>query len=164
MTEVSTIYPGTFDPITFGHLDIIKRAANIFPHLIVAIAEDTSKSPLFTLEERTKMVENEVARLKLSNIKVIPFKGLLVDFARKQGASVILRGLRAASDFEYEFQMSYMNFKIAPDIATIFIPANENGHFIASRFVKQLSRLGGDISGFVSKDVAEKLKLKFAHE
>lgn len=161
---VTAIYPGTFDPITFGHIDIIRRAAKIFPNLIVAVAEDTLKSPLFPMEQRVEMVQNEIAKLRIDGVEVISFKGLLVKFVKSQHGSVIVRGLRAASDFEYEFQMSYMNHKIAPDIATVFIPANENGHFISSRFVKELARLGGDISGFVSKEVMEKLKGILRHE
>jgi len=161
--KITAIYPGTFDPITFGHIDIIKRAAKIFPNLVVAVAEDTLKSPLFLMEDRVEMVHNEIAKLKVGEIEVMSFKGLLVDFVKSQQGSVIIRGLRAASDFEYEFQMSYMNHKIAPDIATVFIPANENGHFISSRFVKELARLGGDISGFVSKEIAEKLRGIMTH-
>lgn len=154
----TAIYPGTFDPITKGHFDIIARSAKIFPNLVIAIAEDTPKSPIFSLSERVAMVEKEIAKLKgSSNIKVVGFSGLLVDFAKSQGASVILRGLRAASDFEYEFQMSFMNYKLDSQIETMFLPATENGHFISSRFVKQLARLGANLSGFVSDEIAEKL-------
>lgn len=158
MSKVTAIYPGTFDPITKGHIEIIKRASRLFPHMIVAVAEDTNKSPLFSLDERVNMVREEVDHIKNHHtIEVLKFSGLLVEFASKNNASVLVRGLRAASDFEYEFQMSYMNHKMAPDIETIFIPANENGHFISSRFVKEMARLGAKIEGFVSERVAKKV-------
>ncbi|MCE2993085.1 MAG: pantetheine-phosphate adenylyltransferase [Alphaproteobacteria bacterium] len=162
MTKVTAIYPGTFDPITKGHLDIIKRASKLFDRLIVAIADDTPKFPIFSLEERLQMTKDELAaNIFNANIEVMKFSGLLVDFAKQQGSFVIVRGLRAASDFEYEFQMSYMNHKIAPDIQTIFVPANENGHFISSRFVKELARLGSKVEGFVSPTIAGKLYAHF---
>ncbi len=154
------IYPGTFDPMTMGHIDIIRRAANIFDELVVAIAEDTVKSPLFSLEERIEIAEHEIKKIG-QNIKVMPFKGLLVEFAKVQESNIIVRGLRAASDFEYEFQMSYMNHKIAKEIETIFIPATESGHFISSRFVKELARLKGKLDGFVSKEVEARLVERF---
>ena len=150
------IYPGTFDPITFGHIDIIKRASEISDLLIIAVAKDTAKNPLFSLEERLKMVECEVQENQ--NILVKTFEGLLVDFAAKEGAGIIIRGLRAVSDFEYEFQMFGMNSKLNPNIQTIFLPASENHHFIASKFVKEVARLGGDVSRFVSKNVVAKLQ------
>lgn len=155
------IYPGTFDPITFGHLDIIKRAAELFDHLIIAPAKDNYKNPLFTLEERVELIESEIKKLKNSaQITVEKFEGLLVDFARNKNAKVIIRGLRAVSDFEYEFQMFGMNSKLDPQLQTIFLPASETNHFIASKLVKEVAKLGGDISKFVSKDVAEKLEKK----
>ncbi len=159
MKNITAIYPGTFDPITFGHLEIIKRAAKIFDHIIIAVAEDTNKSPLFSLEERVAMAEVEVAKLKntTTKIKVSPFAGLLVDFAERSGATVVIRGLRAVSDFEYEFQMAYMNQKINSKVETLFIPANEASNFISSRFVKEMARLGGNIEGFVSQEIAQKL-------
>ncbi|MCE2991355.1 MAG: pantetheine-phosphate adenylyltransferase [Candidatus Jidaibacter sp.] len=159
MKNITAIYPGTFDPITFGHLEIIKRAAKIFDHIIIAVAEDTNKSPLFSLEERVAMAEVEVAKLKntTTKIKVSPFSGLLVDFAERSGATVVIRGLRAVSDFEYEFQMAYMNQKINSKVETLFIPANEASNFISSRFVKEMARLGGNIEGFVSQEIAQKL-------
>lgn len=159
------IYPGTFDPITFGHLDIIKRAGEIVDHLVIAVAKDTAKNPLFTLEERVELVKNEVKNLGSdTKISVEQFEGLLVDFAAKKGARLIIRGLRAVSDFEYEFQMFGMNAKLNPDIQTIFLPASENNHFIASKFVKEVARLGGDITKFVSANVVKKLLHKLSNK
>ena len=155
------IYPGTFDPITFGHLDIIRRASELFDHLIIAAAKDNYKNPLFSLEERVQLIKEETEHLnKLKNISVEKFEGLLVNFAEKKNAKVIIRGLRAVSDFEYEFQMFGMNSKLNSEIQTIFLPASETNHFIASRLVKEVARLGGDISKFVSKNVAQKLTSK----
>ena len=159
------IYPGTFDPITFGHLDIIKRAAQIVDHLIIAVAKDTAKNPLFSLQERVEIAQSEVKKINSeAKISVEKFEGLLVDFATKKSAKLIIRGLRAVSDFEYEFQMFGMNAKLNPEIQTIFLPASENNHFIASKFVKEVARLGGDISNFVSSDVVKKLQEKIAHK
>jgi pantetheine-phosphate adenylyltransferase len=155
------IYPGTFDPITFGHLDIIKRASELFDHLIIAAAKDNDKNPLFTLDERVKLIEEETQFLnKNNNITVEKFEGLLVEYASKRNSKVIIRGLRAVSDFEYEFQMYGMNSKLDPEIQTIFLPASETNHFIASRLVKEVARLGGNISGFVSPNVKKKLMEK----
>lgn len=157
------VYPGTFDPVTLGHMDIIKRAAKIFPNLIIAVAEDTAKAPIFTLEERVTLLKEELSNIKTSgSITAEPFSGLLVNYAHEIGATVIVRGLRAASDFEYEFQLAYMNYKLDSSIETVFIPASSKGHFISSRFVKQISRLGGDISNFVSPQVELKLKNYYA--
>jgi pantetheine-phosphate adenylyltransferase len=163
MNKVKVVYPGTFDPITNGHSDVIKRVCKIFPHLVIAVAEDTPKSPLFSIHKRVDQVLKEVRLLDRNSceVEVMPFSGLLVDFALSQDASLIIRGLRAASDFEYEFQMSYMNFKLSPNLETFFIPANENGHFISSRFVKELARLGGNVDNFVSKHIAEDLNEYF---
>ncbi|NBV06511.1 MAG: pantetheine-phosphate adenylyltransferase [Proteobacteria bacterium] len=155
------IYPGTFDPITFGHLDIIKRAAEIFDHLIIAAAKDNYKNPLFTLDERIKLIKEEISSLpEAKKISVEKFEGLLVKYAKAKNAKVIVRGLRAVSDFEYEFQMFGMNSKLDPDIQTIFFPASETNHFIASKLVKEVARLGGDISKFVSANVTKKLEAK----
>lgn len=154
------IYPGTFDPITVGHLDIITRAVGVVDRLVIGVALDTGKAPIFDIETRARLVREEV-RLKLgaaaARVEVKTFPGLLVNFAEEQGARVIIRGIRAVSDFEYEFQMACMNARLKPDIETVFLTASENTHFISSRFVKQIARLGGDISSFVSPHVAEAL-------
>jgi len=154
------IYPGTFDPVTFGHLDIIKRASSLFDHLIVAAAKDNYKNPLFSLDERLELIQEETKVLGLTNISVEKFEGLLVEYASKRNAIVIIRGLRAVSDFEYEFQMFGMNSKLDSEIQTIFLPASETNHFIASKLVKEVARLGGDISKFASPNVAQKLLKK----
>lgn len=152
------IYPGTFDPITVGHLDIIKRASQLFDHVIVAVAQDNAKNPLFSLDERVDLVKQEIKSLK--NTSVEKFEGLLIEFARKKKSKIIIRGLRAVSDFEYEFQMFGMNSKLDPKIQTIFLPASEHNHFIASKLVKEIAKLKGDISDFVSNNVALALKNK----
>ena len=155
------IYPGTFDPITFGHIDIIKRAVLLFDHVIVASAKDSNKNPLFSLDERVNLIQQEININHLERaVSVEKFEGLLVDFAKKKHAQIIIRGLRAVSDFEYEFQMFGMNSRLEPSIQTIFLPASENHHFIASKLVKEIAKLNGDIHQFVSKNVAEALKLK----
>lgn len=160
MTKIA-IYPGTFDPITLGHVDIIKRASDLFDKLIIAVAKDSSKNPLFNLDERENLVREEIKNFpQKDKIEVVKFEGLLVNFAQEKNAKIIVRGLRAVSDFEYEFQMFGMNAKLNPQIQTIFLPASETNHFIASKFVKEVARLGGDISGFVSKNVSDKLQKK----
>jgi pantetheine-phosphate adenylyltransferase len=153
------IYPGSFDPITFGHLDIIKGALKIVDHLIIAVAKDNNKNPLFSLEKRVEMVQNEIKGLIQNNkiIKVKAFDGLLVNFAAQNNSKIIIRGLRAVSDFEYEFQMSGMNSKLNNDIQTIFLPACESTQFIASKLVKEVARLNGNIDEFVSKNVKKEL-------
>lgn len=160
MTRIA-VYPGTFDPITNGHMDIIRRASMIFDHLIVAVAKDTSKNPLFDLEERRGMVQNEIFDNEFDSfVEVKGLDGLLVDFVQRNSASVIVRGLRAVSDFEYEFQMYGMNSKLNSDIQTIFLPASENNNYIASKLVKEAARLGGDINNFVSPFVERRLREK----
>ena len=156
------VYPGTFDPITNGHLDIIGRAAKLVDKLIVATAINAGKGPLFTVEERVDMVRAEVATLSCNaSVEVRPFGDLLMNFTVDVGAKVIIRGLRAVSDFEYEFQMASMNSRLNPDIETVFLMASEGQHFIASGLVKEIGRLGGDVSSFVSPRVAEHLREKF---
>ena len=155
------IYPGTFDPITFGHIDIIKRASQLFDHLIVASAKDSNKNPLFSLDERVELIKFEIKNLDLEKkVSVEKFEGLLVEFANQKNAKIIVRGLRAVSDFEYEFQMFGMNSKLEPQIQTIFLPASENHHFIASKLVKEIAKLRGNISNFVSSNVIEALNKK----
>lgn len=157
------IYPGTFDPVTNGHIDIIRRALVVVDHLVIAVATDTNKSPIFTLQERIALVESVLDNLRAENlsVEVQPFSGLLVDFAKKAGSSVIIRGLRAVSDFEYEFQMSGMNAKLQPSVQTVFLPTSDKTQFISSRFVKEIARLGGDISSFVPAHVAEKVRIYY---
>lgn len=146
------LYPGTFDPVTNGHIDIIARSARLMDKLVIGVAINTGKGPLFSLEERVELVQAEVNEIASRNgnvIEVRPFQGLLIDFARKLGACMIVRGLRAVSDFDYEFQMAGMNYRMAPDIETVFLMASERHQFIASRLVKEVAALGGDITSFV---------------
>ena len=146
------LYPGTFDPVTNGHLDIIGRAARQLDKLVVGVAINSGKGPMFSLEERVELVTAEIAPIADKHgmvIEVMPFDTLLIDFARKVGASMIVRGLRAVSDFDYEFQMAGMNYRMAPDIETVFLMASERHQFIASRLVKEVAMLGGDLTSFV---------------
>lgn len=155
------IYPGTFDPITIGHMDIIRRALHIVDKLVIAVALDTGKTPVFELEERATLVRHELENLPEADrvrCEVTTFSGLLMHFAEAEGASVIIRGLRAISDFEYEVQMACLNRKLNDNIETIFLAASENTQFISSRFVKQIAKLGGDISSFVSPNVQKHLE------
>lgn len=158
------IYPGTFDPLTLGHLDILRRAATVCDELIVGVAENTGKNPLFTVEERIKLVqqviENDVKNEVGANIKVIGFNNLLVEFAHEQGASMIIRGLRAVSDFEYEFQMASANKRLHHSIETLFLMAAEQQHFVASRLVKEVAQYGGEIRSFVPEIVANAIAEK----
>lgn len=160
MVSRTAVYPGTFDPITFGHADVIKRAAQIVDKLIVAVAVDTSKKPIFDLQQRIDLVLQDISKMDIKGceISVIGFEGLLVNFAKEHEASIIIRGLRAVSDFEYEFQMSGMNSKLNPEVQTVFLPASESTHFIASSFVKEIARLGGKVDDLVSKNVRNKLE------
>ena len=163
MTKRIIIYPGTFDPLTYGHLDIIERASKLGDELIVAVAANAGKGPLLSVEDRTELVATEVQRLAedgtiTTPIKVLNFSTLLTDFAREQNASMIVRGLRAVSDFEIEFQMASINKRLHGDLETIFLMAAEHQHFVASRFVKEVSRFGGDITSFVPASVVRKMK------
>ena len=151
------LYPGTFDPITFGHLDIIRRAALLVDRLVVGVAVQSTKTPIFTLEERCRLIEAEAAELSGGVIEVRSFDGLMVDFAEAVHASVIFRGLRAVSDFDYEFQMVGMNARLKPDIQTVFLMAEPEHHFISASLVRQIARLGGDIGHFVPPRVAAAL-------
>lgn len=156
----AVVYPGTFDPITNGHTDLVSRAAKVFNRVVVGIAESPHKKPLFTLEERIALARGELDRL--GNVDVVGFDNLLIDFVRDVGADVIIRGLRAVSDFEYEFQLASMNRNLAPDIETLFLTPDENFGFISSTLVKEIARLGGDVREFVSKDVREALDRRFS--
>jgi pantetheine-phosphate adenylyltransferase len=153
------IYPGSFDPITFGHLDIIQRAALIFEKVIVAVSVNQSKVPLFTKEERVDMLRHETNSLK--NIEVTAFNGLLSDFAREKGALVIVRGLRAITDFDNEFQMALMNRKLNKQAETVFLVAHPKYSFLSSSIVKEIASFGGDVKGFVSEEVACELYQKY---
>ncbi|HYB09475.1 MAG TPA: pantetheine-phosphate adenylyltransferase [Alphaproteobacteria bacterium] len=167
MAERIGVYPGTFDPITNGHLDIILRASRIVDRVIVAIAINDGKGPLFSLDERIRMVEEECAKLAkagnpaLRRVRARAFDNLLMHFVRQMGANVIIRGLRAVSDFDYEFQMAGMNARVDPEVETVFLMASERQTFISSRFVKEIARLGGDISSFVPAGVARRLVARF---
>ena len=158
------VYPGTFDPITNGHLDIIQRASRMVDTLVVGVARNAGKGPLFSTDERLQMVREEVAALETNGctIEVRAFDTLLMHFAIENNASVIIRGLRAVSDFEYEFQMAGMNTRLNPKIETMFLMASERHQFISSRFVKEIGRLGGDIGTFVSPRVIKHLSERFA--
>ena len=158
------LYPGTFDPVTLGHMDIIQRAVKLVDHLVIGVAENPSKSQVFSRDERIGFLKREAQSLAtegLTTIEVAGFDSLLVHFAREIGASVIIRGLRAVSDFEYEFQMVGMNQRLAPDIETVFLMADPRHQAIASRLVKEIATLGGDISHFTSPAIAEALKARF---
>ncbi len=168
MTERTTasrvgIYPGTFDPVTNGHLDIISRAARLVDRLVVGVAENIGKGPLFGLEERVELVREECAPIAARSgtvIEVVSFGTLLVGFAREYGATMLIRGLRAVSDFDYEFQMAGMNYRLDPGIETVFLMASEHHQFISSRFVKEIARLGGDVSSFVPKLTLERTLIR----
>lgn len=157
--NITAIYPGTFDPITDGHLDIIIRASKLFQKVIVAVAVNQGKTPLFSLEERVMMVEE--ATTNLSNISIIGFSNLLVDCAKEHDASVVLRGLRAVSDFEYEFQLAGMNRRLSPDLETMFLTPAEQYEFISSSMIREIAKLKGDVSSFVPKCVEDRLIKKF---
>ena len=146
------MYPGTFDPVTNGHVDIIGRAARMFDRLVVGVAENAGKGPLFPIEERVELVQAEIAPIverTRTEIVVQGFSGLLIDFARRVNAGVIVRGLRAVSDFDYEFQMAGMNYRLDSEVETVFLMASEHHQFISSRFVKEIATLGGDVTSFV---------------
>ena len=149
------VYPGTFDPITLGHADIIRRGAKLVDRLILGVTTNPSKNPMFSTEERLVMTRREVAAMGLGNVEVVGFDALLMKFARKQGASVIVRGLRAVADFEYEYQMAGMNQQIDDEIETVFLMADVSLQPIASKLVKEIAIYGGDIAPFVSKAVCE---------
>jgi len=156
------IYPGTFDPITNGHLDIIERASQLFDKVIVTVAVNSSKTPMFTTEERVALVRAAVRGARLKNVTAEAFSGLLVKFARKQRAVVLIRGLRAVSDFEYEFQMALMNRKLAPGITTVFLMPHEKYTYLNSSIVREIARLNGNFKDFVPPSVYKSMKMKLS--
>ncbi|HVL34021.1 MAG TPA: pantetheine-phosphate adenylyltransferase [Actinomycetota bacterium] len=158
---MKAIYPGTFDPITNGHLDIIERASSRFAGLVVAVSQNPGKSPLFTLEERVALAKEVVSRLP--NVEIGTFEGLLVDYARREGIGVIVKGLRAVTDFDYELQMAQMNHKLA-GVETFFMAATPKYSFLSSSLVKEVARFGGDVSAFVPSEVARTMKERFRGE
>ena len=149
------LYPGSFDPITFGHLDVMERAAKLFDKLIIAVAHNAEKHPLFTALERAAMIRESIA--SHNNVEIVSFDGLLVDFAKKSGATAVVRGLRAVTDFEYEFQMALMNKTLSPELETVFLASREAYTYLSSRVIKEVAKLGGDISKFVPPAVAAAL-------
>ena len=153
------LYPGTFDPITNGHADLIERASQLFSHVIVAIASNPSKKPLFTLEERVEMIKKVTA--DLPNVEVVGFTGLLADFADEQNATILIRGLRAVSDFEYEFQLAGMNKQLNNRIETVFLMSDPENQVISSKFVKEIAKLKGKVNNFVTKRTEKKIKEKY---
>ncbi len=153
---VKALYPGTFDPPTNGHVDLIQRGAKLFGHLTVAILNNPVKNPLFTVEERVEMLKEVTSAL--DNVSVATFDGLMVEFARQQGASAVLRGIRAISDYEYEFQMALMNRRLAPEIETVFLQPAGRYSFISSRMLKEVFSLGGDVTGLVPPNVLKRLR------
>jgi pantetheine-phosphate adenylyltransferase len=157
--NITAIYPGTFDPITNGHLDLIVRASKIHDKVIVAVATSKGKTPLFSPAERVAMIKKIISGLR--NVEVMKFDTLLVDFANQQNAQVILRGLRAVSDFEFEFQMAGMNRRLSPDLETVFLTPAEQYAFISSSMIREIARLGGDVSSFVPETVQPKIIEKF---
>jgi pantetheine-phosphate adenylyltransferase len=158
--KITAIYPGTFDPITNGHLDLVARAAQLYDEIIVAVAANKTKTPLFSLAERVALAKTVTG--EFSNVRVIGFDNLLVDCAKQHGACVILRGLRAVSDFEYEFQLAGMNRRLAPELETVFLTPAEQYEFISSSMIREIARLKGNVSCFVAECVHKQLMEKFA--
>jgi pantetheine-phosphate adenylyltransferase len=156
--KIRAVYPGTFDPVTNGHIDLIQRSAELFDRVIVAVLNNTEKSPLFTVTERVEMLAEVVEGLK--NVSVSTFQGLLVDFADQSKATVIVRGIRAVSDYEYELQMALMNRRLAPHVETVFLMPAETYSYLSSRLVKEISQLGGSVRGLVPSSVEERLRSK----
>lgn len=158
MNTVKAIYPGSFDPVTNGHLDLIARGSRIFDHLVVAILQNSAKNPLFNVEERVEMLTEALAGF--ANVSVATFDGLLVDFVREQQAQAVMRGIRAISDYEYELQMALMNRRLAPELETIFLMPDGKYSFVSSRLVKEVFTLGGSIEGLVPQFVIDRLKAR----
>jgi len=159
MTQIKAIYPGTFDPITNGHADLVKRAASMFHEVVVAVACNPNKQPLFSLDERVEMITEVTSQL--DNVRVIGFTGLLADLAKSEGANILIRGLRAVSDFEYEFQLANMNRRLNPDLESVFLTPSEENSFISSTLVKEVALHKGDVSGFCPRVVLDALNAKF---
>ncbi len=155
---VTALYPGTFDPPTSGHVDLVERGAKLFDHLTVAILVNPVKNPLFTVDERVEMLKEATAGI--GNVSVATFDGMMVDFARQQGASAVLRGIRAISDYEHEFQMALMNRRLAPEIETVFLQPAGRYSFVSSRMVKEVFSFGGDVSGLVPPNVLKRLRAR----
>jgi len=155
------LYPGTFDPITHGHTDLVSRAARVFDHVIVAIAESPHKTPFFSLEKRIELAASQLNHL--DNIEIVGFSNLLVDFVQEKGASVIVRGLRAVSDFEYEFQLASMNRRLCEEVETMFLTPDEKFGFISSTLVREVARLGGDVSQFVGREIDLAMREQFGN-
>jgi pantetheine-phosphate adenylyltransferase len=155
----SLVYPGTFDPITNGHTDLIQRASLLFDRVLVAVAVDTVKDPVFDIHRRVELAQRVLEKIPV--VEVLPFSGLLVDFARKQKAPVIMRGLRAVSDFEFELQLAGLNRRMAPDVETLFLTPSEQSAYISSSLVREIARLGGDVSTFVAPLVQAALRERF---
>jgi len=152
------VYPGTFDPLTNGHVDILRRSLKIFDRVVVALAENVRKAPLFTIDERRKLIGDALAQDK--RLEIDAFQGLLADYCRRRGASVVIRGLRALADFEYEFQSAHMNRRLAPDVETLFLMTGEESFYVSSSLVKEVALMGGDVSGLVPAGVAAALAAK----
>jgi pantetheine-phosphate adenylyltransferase len=162
LEKVRAVYPGTFDPVSHGHIDLMRRGAALFDEIVVAVAKNDKKKPLFTLEERAAFIRESTA--DLPNLSVVSFETLLVDCARHHGARVILKGLRAVSDFDYELQMSLINRRLAPDIETVFMMPSEEYSFVSSTMIKEVASLGGDVSSIVPATVLAALRERFRGE
>ncbi len=162
MNDIIAVCPGSFDPVTVGHIDIISRAAQMFSEVVVVVMHNPSKSASFTVEERVEMIQLATAELK--NVRVDSFEGLLADYTKKIGAGAIVKGLRAMSDFEYEFQMALTNKKLNPDTETVFLSTRAENMYLSSSMVKQIGSMGGDISDFVPKNLVEKIMNRFKNQ
>ena len=154
------VYPGSFDPLTFGHLDIVERSLRLFDRVVIAILTNPAKEPVFSVEERCEMIDKAV-RKRFPNVEVDVFHGLLVDYAREKNAQVIVRGIRAVTDYEYEFQMALMNRRLAPEIETVFMMPAEQYSYLSSRLVREIAGLGGSVEGLVPPQVAKRLRKRF---
>lgn len=163
MTQLTAVYPGTFDPLTNGHLDLIRRACRLCSHIVVGVAANPKKQPLFSLDERVELIREVIQDNDLDQtVEVIGFSGLLVDFAREHNARILIRGMRAVSDFEFEFQLASMNRSLAPDVESVFLMPGESYSFVSSTLVKEVAKLNGDIARFVPENVLHALQEKIA--